>query len=296
MATDYTNTVPRAVADQLLVAIQLESVALALGNTLQMPEGLESLPVVSALPSAGFVNPRMGGRKKATSIEWTAQQIVPEEVACALAIPSAFVDDAGFPVWDQVRPMMSSAIARVIDDAVLFGNGEPATFPPSGVSAGTVVTGADAIAAIDAGLTALEADGQQATGIASRPAIGSALRKEYRAIAVPPDVVPTKTLYGIPVMTTPMWPAAAAGAVAPGDAIVGDWTKLVIGIRQDIRFDTSDSAILQDGTGAIIANAFQDDLVAMRAYIRLGVAIGSPLKVDGSGPADPFVNVDWTAT
>jgi hypothetical protein len=293
MATDYTNTVPRAVAEQLLVAVELESVALRLGQTIRMPEGLESIPVVSALPTAGWVNPRMTGRKLATSIEWTAQQIVPEEVACALAVPSAYVDDAGFPVWDQVRPMLASAVAKVIDLALLFGTGEPATFPPNGVSAGAVVSGTDALDAIDKGMAAVEATGLIPNGIASGTAIGSALRKEYRSIAIPPVEQPAMTLYGLPVATTPIWPASATGAVAPGDAVVGDWTKLIIGIRQDIRFETSDSAILQDGTGAIIANAFQDDLVAMRCYMRLGAVVGSPLGASGAA-ADPFVNVDWT--
>jgi 3D (Asp-Asp-Asp) domain-containing protein len=290
MATDYTNTIPRAVADDLLIAITVESVALRLGTVIRMPEGLESLPVVSALPTAGFTNPRFGGRKLATSIEWSAQQLVPEEIAAALAIPSAFVDDAGFPVWEQVRPMLSTAIAKVIDNAVLFGNGEPTTYPPNGVSGAVApAVSADALTAIDSGLAALEAQGLVGNGIASSPVIGTALRQEYRSIAVTPDVAPAQTLYGIPVMTTPVWDETK------GDAIVGDWTKLVIGMRQDLRFETSTDAILQDGTGAIIANAFQDDLVAMRCYLRMGVAIGAPLHPETGTATDPFVNVDWTA-
>ena len=288
MATDYDSLIPSSVSTELLDTIAHQSVAFALGQTMRMPEGLESLPVVSVLPAAGFTNPRMGGRKLATKVEWTSEQIVPEELACALAIPSAFVDDAGFPVWASVRPLIATEMARVIDLAVLFGTGEPASFPPNGVfGAGPPVTGADALAAIDTAMAAIEAGGLTPTGIASGPAIGTAIRQEYRSIAVPPDTAPASTLYGLPVETTPVWDETK------GDAIVGDWTKLVIGIRQDIRFDTSDSAILQDGTGAIIANAFQDDLVAMRCYMRFGVAIGSPLAPDGSS-ANAFVAADWT--
>jgi len=290
MPTDYDSLIPQAVSDQLLSTITVESVALALGTTVRMPQGLEQFPVVSALPAAGWVNPRFGGRKPATTVEWSSQQIVPEELACALAIPSAFVDDAGFPVWEQVRPLVSSAMAHVIDDALLFGNGEPASFPPNGASgaSGPEITGAaDALSGIDAAMALLEAEGLVPNGIAAGPAIGTAIRQEYRSIAVPPDTAPSTTLYGLPVETTPIWDSTK------GDAIVGDWTKLVIGIRQDIRFETSDSAILQDGAGAIIANAFQDDLIAMRCYMRLGAAIGSPLNADGVA-TDPFKAVDWT--
>ena len=50
----------------------------------------------------------------------------------------------------------------------------------------------------------------------------------------------------------------------------------------------SSEAILQDGTGAIIANAFQDNLTAMKCWMRVGVAIGQP------GGAVPFEFADWT--
>ena len=289
MATDYDSLIPTAVSMELLDTVAHQSVAFALGTTMRMPEGLESFPVVSVLPAAGFTNPRFGGRKKATTVEWTSEQLVPEELACALAIPSAFVDDAGFPVWESVRPLIATEMARVIDDAVLFGNGEPASFPPNGVAgaAGAPVTGADALAAIDAAMAAIEASGLVPNGIAAGATIGTALRQEYRAIAVPPDTAPAHTLYGLPVETTPIWDETK------GDAIVGDWTKLVIGIRQDIRFDTSDSAILQDAAGAIIANAFQDDLIAMRCYMRFGVALGAPLAPDGTA-TKAFSVADWT--
>lgn len=289
MATDYDSLIPEAVSTELLNLVQQRSAALALGTTIRMPTGLESLPVVSALPTAGWVNPRFGGRKPATKIEWTAEQIVPEELACALAIPSAFVDDAGFPVWDQVRPLIASAMAIVVDDAVLFGNGEPASFPADGVAGlpppDASVPG-DALAAIDNAMALIEDSGLNPDGIASGPAIGTALRKLYRELMVTPESAPTETLYGMQVARGATWDAT------DGDAIVGDWSYLVIGLRQDIRFDLSDSAILQDGTGAIIANAFQDDLIAMRAYMRLGVAIGRPLTADG--PADPFATAQWT--
>lgn len=281
--------IPDSVANELLDVVEHRSAALALGTTVRMPSGAMTLPVVSTLPQAGFVNPRYGGRKPATKVEWSSEQIVPEEIACTLAIPEAFIDDVGFPVWDQVRPLVASAIAMVLDDAVLWGTGAPATFPTGGVSAaaGTPVTGADALEAIDAAMSAIEASGLLPDGIASGTAIGSALRAEYRAQGALPSTVPERTIYGLPVEVTPAWDAAE------GDALVGDWSKLVIGIRQDIRFDLSDTAILQDAAGAIIANAFQEDLVAMRAYIRVGAAIGVPIGPYGAGQA--WSMADWTA-
>jgi HK97 family phage major capsid protein len=283
----YEDVIPIGVANTLLETVDTTSVALQLGTTIRMPDGLERLPVITALPVAGFVNPRYGGRKPATKVEWSSEQLEPEEIACALAIPTAFVDDAGFPVWEQVRPLVSQAIARVLDAAVLFGTGAPASFPTGGVAAAAAdVTGTDALEAISNGMAAIEAQGLVPNGIASSPAIGSALRAEYRSIAVPPDSAPANQLYGLPVETTPEWDNSK------GDALVGDWTKLIIAVRQDIRFDTSDSAILQDTAGDIIANAFQEDLLAMRCYMRVAAVLGSPLTPDG--PANAFAMADWT--
>jgi HK97 family phage major capsid protein len=254
-----------------------------------MPSGLLSIPVVSFLPVAGFVNPAYGGRKPATKIEWTAQQVKAEELACVLAIPNAFIDDAGYPIWEQVRPLVSTAIADALDVAVLFGTGAPASFPTGGIAglAGAAQTGATALEAIDAAAASVEASGGVPNGIAAGSAIGTALRQAYQAVNVTPDVAPANVIYGWPVEVIPSWDSTK------GDALVGDWNMLLVGVREDITFDLSEEAIIQDNTGAIIANAFQEDLTAMRCYIRVGVAVGQPLTP--SGAVAPFEFADWTA-
>jgi hypothetical protein len=80
-----------------------------------------------------------------------------------------------------------------------------------------------------------------------------------------------------------------------GDALVGDWSKLLVGVREDIRFEMSTEGILQDDTGAIVVNAFQDDVTLLRAFMRVGIAIGKPIQPDGSGATVPFEFTDWTS-
>lgn len=289
MATNYANLVPREMSDQLIGLAKQQSVVLSLGNVRRMAAGITSMPVVSFLPVAGFVNPAYGGRKPATKIEWTAAQVIAEEVACVAAIPNAFVDDAGFPLWSEVQDQFSAAIARAIDKAVLFGDGAPASFPAGGIAAlaGAAATGADALEAIDAAAASVEAGGGVPNGIAASSLIGTALRGYMRTALAPAEDAPGNSIYGWPVVVTPTWDSDA------GDALVGDWTYLLVGVRQDITFDRSDAAVLQDGTGAIIANAFQDDLTAFRCYMRIGVAIGQPLS-DAGTPVAPFEFADWT--
>ena len=285
MPTTYENLIPRTMAREMIAALPQESAVLSLGRRLTMPSGLTTIPVVSFLPAAGFVNPRYGGRKPATKIEWTAQNVQAEEIACTLALPNAFLDDAGYPVWEQVRPQVASAIAKVLDNAVLFGTGAPAAFPAGGIAglAGAAQSGASAPAAIDKAAAVLEAANITPTGIAATPAIGTALRAAYAAAGALPSEKPENTLYGWDVKVLPQWDATK------GDAVIGDFNYLLVGLVEDIKFEMSGEAVLQDGTGVIIANAFQDNLTAMKCWMRVGVAIGQP------GGAVPFEFADWTA-
>ena len=287
---DFAGLIPTSVASELIAAAEQQSVCMRLGNVTTMPTGVESVPTITVEPDAEWN--ALGGRKKATTIEWSALRLEAEELACVLAIPQAWVDDAGFPVWEQVRNRVAAAFAKRIDETLLFNVAPvPGSFPTPGVvglpPADVSVPG-DALAAIDGGLALVEAQGLVPSGIAAGPVIGSALRKAYREIMAAPSAEPTQTLYGLEVGVAAYWDSAA------GDAIVGDWTKLVIGVREDIRFETSDSAILQDAAGEILANAFQDDLVAMRCYMRVGAAIGKPVGADGAA-VEPFKTVDWTS-
>ena len=290
MATDYANLVPRDVADRFLSQIEVQSVALRLGNSLRMNVATESIPVVSFLPIAGFVNPRYGGQKPATKVEWSALQLVPEEIAAVVPVPTAWIQDAGFDVEGQVEAALGTAVAKAIDLAVLFGEGAPASYPVGGVAAaaGAAVAGTDALDALSNGMAQVEASGLVPDGIASGPAIGAALRAEYRAIAQLPSEAPQNSIYGLPVAVSPVWDSTK------GDAIVGDWNFLAIGVREDITFAQTDTGVLQDAAGDIIANMFQDNLTAVKIWARIAIAIGSPLAPDGSGPAHAFALTDWT--
>jgi HK97 family phage major capsid protein len=194
MATAYEDLIPVSVARDLIAAAEAQSVCMTLGNVQQMPTGVESVPIVTVEPDAEWVDPRFGGRKPATKIEWSAARLEAEELACVLAIPSAWLDDAGFPIWEQVRSRVANAFAKRIDETLLFGVAPvPSSFPTGGVVtvAGAPLTGADALEAIDKGLAGVEAQGLVPSGVASSAAIGTALRQEYRTIGSLPSVMQT---------------------------------------------------------------------------------------------------------
>jgi Phage capsid family len=288
MATDWSELMPTEVARDVIAAAEQESAVLALGNAIVMPAGIVSVPVVSVAPIAVFTG--VGARKPLSTIEWTAERLEPAEIALTLYIPDAYLNDAGFPVWDSVRAEVAKAIAVTLDAAVLYGTNAPASYPSGGIAglAGAATSGTDALDAIDKAATVIENSGLIPNGIAAGAAIGSALRQAYRDVMALPSETPTPNVYGMPVERTPAWDATH------GDALVGDWTKLLVGIREDISFDLSDSATLTDGAGNVVVSAFEQDVTAMRAYMRVAVAIAQPVQPDGTGVVDPFEFADWT--
>ena len=67
-------------------------------------------------------------------------------------------------------------------------------------------------------------------------------------------------------------------------AIVGDWSQLVYSVRQDMTFKIFDSGIVQDpATKAILYNLMQNDMVALRAVMRLGWEIPNPINAFNVG-------------
>mgnify|MGYP002528834765 CR=1 FL=1 len=81
------------------------------------------------------------------------------------------------------------------------------------------------------------------------------------------------------------------GAYDPEEslAIVGDWSQLVYAIRQDMTFKIFDSGVVQDpATGNILYNLMQNDMVALRAVMRLGWEIPNPINAYNAGNESAF--------
>jgi HK97 family phage major capsid protein len=70
-------------------------------------------------------------------------------------------------------------------------------------------------------------------------------------------------------------------------AIAGDFSKVVIGVRQDVTYKILDQAVLTDDQGAVVLNLAQQDAVALRVVFRVGYAVANPLNYNNEGTFDP---------
>jgi Phage capsid family len=128
-------------------------------------------------------------------------------LATITAIPDAYLQDSGFDAEGSVEAEFAAAMGSALDRAILFGQDRPSGFPE--LVSGAPATGADALAAIDAALSVVEASGVEPTGIAAGPMIGSALRQAYREVMAMPSQGPEPNVFGVPLRIVPTWPANA---------------------------------------------------------------------------------------
>lgn len=304
-----TTLIPTTIAQQIIAAAAEQSVVLQLGRRQPMPTGAVSVPFLKTLPVSGWVN-GIGGRKPATSVEWSSDKLTAEEVAAVIAVPQAYIDDAGIPIWTNVQQAIVDSIAFSIDSAVLFGDNAPPSFPAGGIyGVGTAAAPAgggrtvhapaagppvvDLAEAVNKAMGDVENDGLEVTGHAA----DIALRSKFRGLRDAngnPIFVPNlgadsyNTLYGLQLGFS----SSGAFDPAKADLITGNWNYLIVGVRQDITVDQSTEGVITDAAGAVVVNAFQDDQVLMRVHMRMGYVIGRPVTRRKGAAAFPwgFVN------
>lgn len=295
-----STLIPVSIAQQIIAAATEQSVVLQLGRRQPMPTGQVNVPFLKTLPVSGWVN-GMGGRKPATSVEWSSEVLTAEEAAAVIAVPQAMIDDAGIPIWPNVQQAITDAVAFSIDSAVLFGDNAPPTFPVGGIygvgtAAGRTVHSpaagppiVDLVDAVNSAMGDVEGDGIAVTGHAADIAMRSRFRG-LRTTTGEPLFVPNlsadaySTLYGLPIYFS----GSGAFDPAKADLITGNWDYLIVGVRQDMTIDQSGEGVITDATGKVLVNAFQDDQVLMRVHMRLGYVIGQPVTRRKGGPAFPF--------
>lgn len=283
-----TNTDPLVpeplLADVIALATQ-SSVALSQCANVRMASGTARQPVLATKAIAYW---RTGdtGLIQTTKLEWENVDLVAESLDVIVPIPKTYLSDSIVDVWGQVRGELAEAVARQIDAAVLFGTGAPSTFGDSlyevADGVGNVVqagTNDDLAADIAEMGELLEGQGYNLSGFASKPGFGWSLRKQRTADGI--GVIggdyqvsgSVKSLYGLPlnIVANGAWDTTSAVLIG------GDFTKAVIGIREDAQWETSNQAVIQDGQGAIVYNLWQQDMVALKLSLRYGFATANPV-------------------
>lgn len=300
-----SGLIPEPVTREIMQGAIAESAVLRMGRRLaNMSSNTQTINVLDALPSAYFVNGEATGDgagdafKQTTKMAWDKKKLYAEEIAVIVPIPEAALDDADYDIWGEVKPRLTEAFGKVIDAAILFGTNKPSTWRtgvvPAAVAAGNgVPISSDIFSDImgENGLIAkVELDGFNPNGVMSAIQMRGKLRglKDTTGQPIFKSDMQGATRYGLDGMDMyfPM-----NGAFDPNQAqmIVGDWSQLVYAIRQDMTFKIFTEGVIQDpSTKAITYNLMQNDMVALRAVMRLGWEIANPINAYNADIGNPF--------
>ena len=280
--------IPEENAREIIQGAVAQSAALSMGRRLaNMTSKQTKLPVLDALPIAYFVDGDTE-QKKTTKQQWDKKILYAEEVAVIVPIPEAVLDDADYDIWGEVRPRIQEAFGKVIDQAIFFSTGKPtnwrAGLVPSATAAGATVALAhddlyDVIMGEGGVIAKVEESGFFVSGhladISMRAKLRGLKDKQDRPLFLASmQQAGNYTLDGS-AMTFPRngaWDPSAALMVS------GDFSQLVYSIRQDITFKLFTEGVVQNTDGTIAYNLMQNDMVALRAVMRLGWEIPNPIN------------------
>lgn len=290
---DAAALIPEEVSSEIIQGLQEESVIMRLGRKLaNMSRKQFRMPVLSLFPTAYFVDvaPEDKALKQTTDINWANKYINAEEIAVVVPIPDAVLEDTDYSIWGEAKPLIAAEFGRVFDDAVLFGTGAPATWPTD-VLASCVATGNNTVTLgvgadiyedifdVDGVIAAVEADGYMHNGAAAAISMRARLRGLRDADG---NLIFTRSAQdGTPYTLdgeAMFFPRNGCWDVTQAHLILGDWQQLVYSLRQDLTFKIFTEGVVQDAAGNIVYNLMQQDMVALRATLRIGWQVPNPIN------------------
>ncbi len=264
--------------------------------------------VLASLITANFVTGGDTGLKQTADQSWTNKFLDAEELAVIVPIPERVLDDLDYDVWAEIKPRIIEAFGKKFDEAVLFGTGAPASWPndllTGATAAGNTKSLANFIDIYEALLSeggvlgAVEEDGFDVTGHVAALRMKAKLRGLRTSEGAPIFISGPlaggggQALQGIVQYALDGSPLyfPRNGSFDPTAALQfsGDWDQLVWSLRQDITFKFLDQAALFNNNGDLVFNLPQQDMVALRAVMRLAWQLPNPINRVQPDEADRY--------
>jgi len=294
--TDAAALIPEEFSRDIITHLPDTSAALALFRHVPMSRAQLRIPAESALAVAYWVSGDTG-QKQTSKSAWANLYLNAEELAVIVPVPENVLDDVDYDIWALIRPQLVEAIGRALDAAVFFGVNKPASWP-SDISTAAIAAGnttaegltpdkGGIVGDISAAFATVEADGFDVNGVIAARTLKGKLRNARSTTGEQLDTTnetggdaqpPSTDVYGVPVRfpMRGLWPTGTGAT----EAIVGDFSQGLLGVRQDLTFKVLDQAVITDGAGAIQFNLAQQDMVAVRVTARFAFQVPNPITYD----------------
>ena len=285
---NLAGLIPEPATREIFQGIVANSAVLRVGKRLpNMTAQTQAINVLDMLPLAYWVDGDTGFKQTASQ-GWDTKKLYAEELAVIVPIPEAVLADSAYDIWGEVRPRLVEAMGRRIDEAILFGTGKPQNWRDSiletATDASAVVTDSgDTFADImgENGLIAkVEQNGYLPTRILSGISMRARLRSLTDQVGHPLFMRSMQSaaeydLDGIPLE----FPMNGAWDESEALLITGDFSQLVYSIRQDVTYKLlTEATIVDPTTREVVYSLAQQDMVALRAVMRLGWELPNPVS------------------
>lgn len=284
--------IPDEISTEILKEAPQASALLTHARKARMSTKKSTQPVLSVLPEAYWLSGDTA-LKQTTHAEWASLSMTAEELAVLVPIPNAVIDDTNIPIWDEIRPLLSEAIGKKVDEAAIWGVNKPASWPvaivPGASAAGNLVSYApgDDLTQKVAELAGLVSeDGFAVNGFMTQPGFQWKLIGLRANDGHPIYDSGSQSLYGqaFDEVRNGSWQATT-----PATTLIAlDYQKFVVGIRQDITFDLFDQMVISDAAGVVVFNSAQQDSKVMRVVFRVGFQVANPLTRVNQNPATRY--------
>jgi hypothetical protein len=305
--SDSAALIPEDVAAEILQGIVTKSTIMRLAKKLpNLPRAAQRMPVLNVLPQAYFVNGDTG-LKQTTRVAWDNVFLNVEEIAVIVPVPEAVINDVDYDMWGQVKPLLEESFGTLFDQTVLYGGEsgytKPSTWPDGVVKlahdrSNEVVMGSgvdlyDDLLSEGGVFGLVEEDGYSVTGSVAPMIMKSKLRGTRTTDGLP---IFSKGSSGWEVDGSPIeFPVNGAIDATQSLLVAGDWNQLVFAMRQDISWKVLTEGVITDDSNPprIIFNLPQQDMVAIRAVMRLAWQIPNPINRlnPNRASAFPFANL-----
>ena len=295
-STEAGPLIPEEVSDAIIRDVVETGWIFRLARRLpNMSRSQQRLPVLATLPTASFVDGGEGGLIETAEVSWENRYVDAAKIAAIVPVTQEVLDDADYPIWDQVQPLIAEAVNLAVSAGVLYGTNIPSSWETNLGSADGIVgqaTGAgntvsvanhtDFYEAVLGETAAGEADGLHAeveddgfvvTGQVAHPNVRARIRNT-RSTDGFPLLDSEGNIGGAPVE----YPVDGSINSATSLMVAGDWNKLVYSWRRDMRFTVLTEGVLTDKAGNITINLAQQDMIALRIVARLGFALPNPIN------------------
>jgi len=302
--TKMAGLIPEPVSREIMQGAVENSAVLRVGRRLpNMTAKTQSINVLDMLPMAYWVDGDTG-YKQTSAQGWEKKKLYAEELAVIIPIPEAVLDDANYDIWGEVRPRIVEAMGHRIDEAIIFGTNKPSTWRDgilqTAAAANMVVTESvdDATATpplvanlfqdllgVNGLLAKVEEAGYNVTRILADVSMRAKLRGLVDSNGQPIFLTTMQQNANYALDGTPLdFPMNGAWDKTQALMIAGDFSQLVYSIRQDVTFKIlTEATIVDPTTKAVVYSLAQQDMVALRATMRLGWEIPNPVSAYRAG-------------